>query len=38
MKQYVDYILSLGLSPYKAKAMWKALKNSTWKDTGTPFA
>lgn len=36
--QYVDYILSLGLSPYKAKAMWKALKNSTWKDTGTPFA
>ena len=37
-EQYVDYILSLGLSPYKAKAMWKALKNSTWKDTGTPFA
>lgn len=36
-KQYVDYILTLGLSPYKANAMWKALKNSTWKDTGTPF-
>lgn len=36
--QYVDYILSLGLSPYKAKAMWNALKNSTWKDSGTPFA
>ena len=22
----------------EAKAMWDALKNSTWKDTGTPFA
>lgn len=36
--QYVDYILSLGLDSYRARAMWKALKNSTWKDTGTPFA
>ena len=37
-KQYVDYILSLNLDDDKAKAMWQALKNSTWKDSGTPFA
>ena len=37
-RQYVDYILSLNLDSDRARAMWNALKNSTWKDSGTPFA
>ena len=33
----VAYIQSLGLTPSQQKAMWLALKNSTWSDKGTPW-
>lgn len=36
--KYVAYIQSLGLTPEQEKAMWLALKNSTWSDKGTPWA
>ena len=36
--KYVAYIQSLGLTPMQEKAMWLALKNSTWSDKGTPWA
>lgn len=36
--KYVAYIQSLGLTPAREKAMWLALKNSTWSDKGTPWA
>lgn len=36
--KYVAYIQSLGLTPAQEKAMWLALKNSTWSDKGTPWA
>ena len=36
--KYVAYIQSLGLTPAQQKAMWLALKNSTWSDKGTPWA
>lgn len=35
--KYVAYIQSLGLTPSQQKAMWLALKNSTWSDKGTPW-
>lgn len=35
--KYVAYIQSLGLTPAREKAMWLALKNSTWSDKGTPW-
>ena len=35
--KYVAYIQSLGLTPAQQKAMWLALKNSTWSDKGTPW-
>lgn len=35
--KYVAYIQSLGLTPSQKKAMWLALKNSTWSDKGTPW-
>ena len=35
--KYVDYIQSMGLTPSQQKAMWLALKNSTWSDKGTPW-
>ena len=35
--KYVAYIQSLGLTPGQQKAMWLALKNSTWSDKGTPW-
>lgn len=36
--KYVAYIQSLGLTPAQEKAMWLALKNSTWSDKSTPWA
>lgn len=36
--KYVAYIQSLGLASSQQKAMWLALKNSTWSDKGTPWA
>lgn len=36
--KHVAYIQSLGLTPAQEKAMWLALKNSTWSDKGTPWA
>lgn len=36
--KYVAYIQSMGLTPSQQKAMWLALKNSTWSDKGTPWA
>lgn len=36
--KYVAYIQSLGLTSSQQKAMWLALKNSTWSDKGTPWA
>lgn len=36
--KYVAYIQSLGLTAAQEKAMWLALKNSTWSDKGTPWA
>ena len=36
-RQYVEYIQSLGLSAAQQKALWQALKNATWSDTGTPW-
>lgn len=35
--KYVAYIQSLGLTPSQQKAMWLALKSSTWSDKGTPW-
>lgn len=35
--KYVAYIQSMGLTPSQQKAMWLALKNSTWSDKGTPW-
>ena len=35
--KYVAYIQSLGLTSSQQKAMWLALKNSTWSDKGTPW-
>ncbi len=35
--KYVAYIQSMGLTPNQQKAMWLALKNSTWSDKGTPW-
>lgn len=35
--KYVVYIQSMGLTPSQQKAMWLALKNSTWSDKGTPW-
>ncbi len=35
--KYVAYIQSLSLTPSQQKAMWLALKNSTWSDKGTPW-
>lgn len=35
--KYVAYIQSLSLTPHQKKAMWLALKNSTWSDKGTPW-
>ena len=36
-RQYVEYIQSLGLSTAQQKALWQALKNTTWSDKGTPW-
>ncbi len=36
--QYVEYITSLPISFAQQKALWLALKNTTWRDSGTPFA
>lgn len=36
--KYVAYIQSLGLTSSQQKAMWLALKNSTWSGKGTPWA
>ena len=33
----VAYIQSMGLTPSQQKAMWLALKNSTWSDKSTPW-
>lgn len=35
--KYVAYIQSMGLTPSQQKAMWLALKISTWSDKGTPW-
>lgn len=35
--KYVAYIQSMGLTPSQQKAMWLALKSSTWSDKGTPW-
>lgn len=35
--KYVAYIQFMGLTPSQQKAMWLALKNSTWSDKGTPW-
>lgn len=35
--KYVAYIQSMGLTPSQQKAMWLALKNSTWSDKDTPW-
>lgn len=35
--KYIAYIQSMGLTPSQQKAMWLALKNSTWSDKGTPW-
>ena len=35
--KYVAYIQSLCLTPSQQKAMWLALKSSTWSDKGTPW-
>lgn len=35
--KYVAYIQSMGLTSSQQKAMWLALKNSTWSDKGTPW-
>lgn len=37
-QEHVDYIQSLGLSYSKSKALWLALKNKSWTDSGTPWA
>ena len=36
-RQYVQYILSLGLTYAQQNAMWHALKISSWKEKDTPF-
>lgn len=35
--KYVAYIQSMGLTPSQQKAMWLALKISTWSGKGTPW-
>lgn len=36
--QYIDYIKSLPVSFEQQNALWLALKNTTWSDSGTPFS
>ena len=36
-RQYIQYILSLGLTYAQQNAMWHALKNASWTEKDTPF-